>query len=596
MIGSNNVIHTPAQQVDLATEVPPIVISTIQDNNLDNVPTLNIVHVMGPLGDDDTGLRGDMRFPFETIQAAKAAAQSGDLIKVWPWSSYDVSDVSGANGLSKEGVNYLYLDAQVTKDGSNSGPIHSDTGLTSGGRIFGTGRLVKTGGANTASAIEITRTGNSAEYFSCTSTQTYPTVSLSGQNVSLRGQETSNTGGAALESYFASGMVWMPIIKSTGGAGVISNTNQDNSNLVVNGITIEAATRGVDGGGGIFNVRYIYGPTSSYRLLEGLARLVLNTGQISKIEQSGGNSEIFLNGSCINLTISNGTFKGGYVHSATQTGGNVETTFRGGQGLGTNVYDISGGKANIKCEGLGTVRGRLNQTGGELTIIGDAEQDTNNYYAPTYSNGGKLRFMGFFSTKNAPYFIHVDGGELDLGNSRIEMLETGYTASNNSAIKYTSGKIISNGARLIMGTDTQAPIEAAAGSLEAILCAASINTNVSESIFAARKQKFKYTVQSVAEVSITLNATPLVESDTATYSTTALLAQQVAALINGAGLPVTATQDTPGTDEYFYVEANVAGTAFTSGVINLTEVVVRANGQAISNPTSVTPLQNANIV
>jgi hypothetical protein len=121
--------------------------------------------------------------------------------------------------------------------------------------------------------------------------------------------------------------------------------------------------------------------------------------------------------------------------------------------------------------------------------------------------------------------------------------------------------------------------------------------------YAAKRKKYKYTVNAVASTSITLNDGSggnevFTETNTAVYNTTALLAQRMAALINAsATLDITATQDTPGTDIYFYTTADVAGIPFTTpSYTNLTELGIRENSYSLIELIGGTIIENANII
>jgi hypothetical protein len=79
-------------------------------NTLKNIPLSlspiysrgNILYVDSALGNDTTGLRQRSDRPFLTLIAAQTAAQSGDLIQVYPGTYTDTS-------LGKNGVNWFFL-------------------------------------------------------------------------------------------------------------------------------------------------------------------------------------------------------------------------------------------------------------------------------------------------------------------------------------------------------------------------------------------------------------------------------------------------------------------------------------------------------
>lgn len=103
-----------------------------------------------------------------------------------------------------------------------------------------------------------------------------------------------------------------------------------------------------------------------------------------------------------------------------------------------------------------------------------------------------------------------------------------------------------------------------------------MNTNLVQNggTLAGKKMNAKVTINSVASTSVTLNDLLLsgnltfTESDTATYNTTALLAQRLVFLINAnVALQLTASQDIPGTDNYFYVESDNINSGFLINIV-----------------------------
>jgi hypothetical protein len=91
-----------------------------------------------------------------------------------------------------------------------------------------------------------------------------------------------------------------------------------------------------------------------------------------------------------------------------------------------------------------------------------------------------------------------------------------------------------------------------------------MNTNLIQNggTLAAKKMRIRFNVTAVASTSINLNDTffsgntVFSETNTTTYNTTASLAQRMANLINASTIQITASQDNPGTDTYFYVETD----------------------------------------
>lgn len=88
-------------------------------------------------GNDGTGTRNDWAKPFLTIQAANAAALSGDIIIVFP-GSYSV----GGSAMNKNGVSYYFYKGASVVSTSN---LIVDNGLAVSINIFGEGDFNSTG-------------------------------------------------------------------------------------------------------------------------------------------------------------------------------------------------------------------------------------------------------------------------------------------------------------------------------------------------------------------------------------------------------------------------------------------------------------------
>ena len=102
-----------------------------------------------------------------------------------------------------------------------------------------------------------------------------------------------------------------------------------------------------------------------------------------------------------------------------------------------------------------------------------------------------------------------------------------------------------------------------------------LNTNKMNP-FLSEKEKLKVNVLTTSP-NITING----ETFTVTTATISLSAAGIVSAINASGtLAVTATQDNPGSDNYFYIEANVAGASMTvvyNSNVSLNEKVRYAN-------------------
>src|SRR3954470_18561738 len=91
--------------------------------------TGNLVWVDAVNGNDGTGQRGKLQFPFLTLGAAKTAAVSGDTVVVLP-GSYNEKN------LAKNGVNWHFVNgAGVNYSGGTGGGIF-DTNTAVGACVF----------------------------------------------------------------------------------------------------------------------------------------------------------------------------------------------------------------------------------------------------------------------------------------------------------------------------------------------------------------------------------------------------------------------------------------------------------------------------
>ena len=165
---------------------------------------------------------------------------------------------------------------------------------------------------------------------------------------------------------------------------------------------------------------------------------------------------------------------------------------------------------------------------------------------------------------------------------------TGLTLSVTNANGITNTTIVNRGTNYAVG-DTVTVVGGSSPATFTITAvsqfkvyASGMNTNLVENggTLAGKKKKMKFTVVAVLNTQITLNDNlgsgnlTFTETNTVTYNTVPLLAQRMASLINASvTLQATATQDTPGTDNYFYVESDNQDLGFTLvSYINLSEI------------------------
>jgi hypothetical protein len=113
--------------------------------------------------------------------------------------------------------------------------------------------------------------------------------------------------------------------------------------------------------------------------------------------------------------------------------------------------------------------------------------------------------------------------------------------------------------------------------------------------FVAEKEKLRVSVTGTS-ASLTVNTETFTST---TGATAAASAFELVSLINAsASVTATASQDTPGTDEYIYVEADVAGNALTMsyGTNTLKNVTIRYNTKAITDVVGGVLIEDENII
>lgn len=188
-----------------------------------------------------------------------------------------------------------------------------------------------------------------------------------------------------------------------------------------------------------------------------------------------------------------------------------------------------------------------------------------------------------------PYFINVTSGSL-IATGRWYRKDT-YTGSGFANID--GGTFISNGGVMIRNNSHQQFITAYGSSQNVNIYTLACNGNVGE-FLSAKAQKNKINITSLTQpTAFTLNSTGITST---VNSSKADIAADLVSKVNAAALGVTATQDNPGIDEYFYITANVAGTPFTVlSFTNCTNIYLDANSKSITDLTGGQLIENSNV-
>jgi hypothetical protein len=392
------------------------------------------------------------------------------------------------------------------------------------------------------------------------------------------------------------------IVSTAGYAFSGSGGNQyfQSCNLLVSGYLIHATSTAVNiytmligiGNNCTFNVNNILTNSSNGTAIISNGynnTLSLNVGYITSINGTYGSAsyDVYLNGTCGVISGQLNLFGGQVIQINGISAGVIDTTYSGTRAnAGGLTISISGGNVTLNMRDQDSTTG-FNISGGVVTLNGTWTND--DLSSDAVLTGGTLILNGDYEwggpiyTSSRAYGINVTGGKLIVnGTIRINYPETTTARSlNASPIQYGSGKVIINGGVLISNIPNATPIRATSAGLSLRVYSGGMNTNLiaNGGTLAAKKMKVRFTVNAVAATSITLNDGTggnegFTESNTAVYNTTALLAQRMVTLINAsATLDITASQDTPGTDAYFYAEADVANAGYTVVTYaNLTEL------------------------
>lgn len=566
---------------------------TFPNKQIISTITNNVVYV-ATNGNDSLGARNDISRPFLTLEAAVNSAISGDTIVVYS-GTYTVT-TTATNGIAKSGVNY-YFYPNTTVNKATTGDIFNTTSLTtfnvygyaSFNKTSGAGRIFNNNGAITFNFEALDLINSTGDCFLIG-----PASQLGGINMSIKFRNGTSSAGTVINSGQAGTwnlIVYFENMTSTSTyAFYCPNTLYSVINLNGKKIT-SSATVGYYGNNG-----YGYSYTSVFNVVScngytftGDGAYIINGYCSGTISNAG--SQIFLNGICNAISQSSGNFKGNTT-TITCSGGNIEGVIEN-PGGGAIVHAISGGYVRVYPR---YTYFYCNVTGGVFEILGNFTFNHLHSGGMLTVAGGRLvvnadlTMISSATPSNSTVFL-LNSGILEI-KSRVSNT-IGY--SESSIVKYAGGKLILNDATLLtVSADTPTIIATAAGlSIKVLSGGLSTNRPENGGTLAAKKQKTKLTVSAIASTSITLNDgtggnETFTETNTAVYNTTALMAQRMAALINAsATLDITATQDIAGTDIYFYLESDVAGTPYTqSSLTNLSSASIRENSYALTNTTS----------
>ena len=553
---------------------------------------------------------------YTTLELARDGSVSGDTIYVNP-GTYTVT-TTATNGLFKDGVNWMFAPkAAVSK--STAGDMFNDTGATLGGSIYGNGVFTTSGSAGlvfnnvvasllllytieahsaTSSSNSVFKTSGASFNFKvpyCTSTAGFCLLMAQSNlgavsiNVDcIKWRSTANSVFGYTWWYTTLLNVRGNVLESTVGAAI--NSINSNNRIVLDVNEIIGVTYGISQGDG------------------GNVFMSLNCSYITGIYCVG--SRVNLNGFCGNINIngSGSSLVGGECEYITVNGGYVKT-------LQVYLVDnaplvtVTGGTLDIEFSRL-AYGITFNVTGGIMNILSSVTAGQMSDFSGRVINGGEVNVYSKFIHGGSPDYPSFDIFTLQAGTLRLlAPIQNNFNvgSSNYSAhgVVWSGGKLIVDRCAINIADTVALPIQATTAGLNLKVLSGGLSTNITANggVLPGKKMKYKFTISAIAATGINI-LIPLSynisESNTGVYNTKALLAQRMAALINGSpflNVAVIATQDTPGTDEYFYIETLTSGPVFSyNTAVNFSAInIQRWNSYAITNITGGSILENSNV-
>jgi hypothetical protein len=531
---------------------------------------------------------------YTTLELASAGAVSGDTIYV-NTGTYVVT-TTAANGLAKNGVNW-YFEAGAIVNKATTGSLFNLVGFTSGGNVFGQGNFYKTatvgkifnmGDSSTSPSL----TNATFEFDICSSTIDVCIINHSLYQLKTSGMSCISTGNTAMWLGWGgngSSLVNVAIIKSTAATAIKTWGSQNASSQYVINSSLVTSTVAVAiwGTCGVYNIGLCSGVTYGYQFGYYGGDVSIN-GNSNGIYAAG--LSLVLNGKTDFLNVASGIVVGGITLSLTVSGGTVNTTVQGNYpsviisgGVSTIILNSNGLNMTVSG-GVLNILSCLNGTGGLL------------YNTGQYVSGGRLNILCPLYFSNMNQGLLLSSGTIYLSSSgSINMTSTSRTLKN-AGIRYQGGKIISNGGTFTVAEANCLPIAVETSNRDIKILSAGLNTNSLLDFLLAKKQKTSFTISAIATTSLTINATAISESDTTTYNTKPLLASRIASLINASALNTVVIATYTASNDFFEVEALVAGTAFTnSALTNITALFVIENSYALNNITAGTLIQDVDV-
>jgi hypothetical protein len=531
---------------------------------------------------------GSINTPFLTLDAAKTAAISGDLIYVFA-GNYTVT-TTDANGLAKTGVNY-YFEANANVSKSTAGPLFMNTASAIGTSVYGYGTFIGSG-----SCTYIYR------YYSSTENLIFEAVKIThssssifrieiGSSVHFKVDYCTSTGGACIDMNTGGGATividaiywkstsssviaaldWWRYVDLTVRAQVFESTTQDTIrgylisctlNLDINkilGLNYGLSSAAVTGSANTLNINCEY-CTGVYNVYDTIFNGVCGNLNMPAV----GTYPRFIGGSCNYITIA---------------GGYLETNLGSYNGwpVTNPTITISGGTAKIKNIVAGYQYG-FNSTGGKLYLQEVAGIPVNSAGSMRTINGGSVYITDFLGCVGFPNDGYTAGIYLVSGNlylrGRLEMPSTRPLANctqaqqsdnliRTNAIVWLGGDLIADGC-VIKTADINDKAIVCRGSAKNIqITSKGLTTNRPEDggTFAAKTMKLIIQIAngySISGFTLSCNGVSVDFSTTTAGKTKEMLVTEFIPLINASGLPIVASVN-PSNLQTIALEATVAG-------------------------------------
>ncbi len=322
--------------------------------------------------------------------------------------------------------------------------------------------------------------------------------------------------------------------------------------------------------------------------------IIINCGTSSGIRVEGG--VVNYTGRLTNLLVVYGSVKidGIVTHAAIVQGGEVE--FKSGSD--NNSYTVVTGGTCIQNMSNTSYGPTLTCSAGTLILRGRS----NNFYtlaSRTVSGTGKLICEADIIYGGSDYLgnreiFTVAGGTLLLRKCTISNINNIFSASG-VGIVYSGGNLICDGATILTNSTTTPAIRVDGMNRNIKVLTGGLNTNRPENggTLAAKSQVVRFTVLDNTGSDVSLNGTQFIST---LLTTAADIAAELVGLVNAdVLLPVTASQDNPGIDDYFYCTADAPATLFTIASNNLTETVLTYASYALTNTIGGTIIDDTDI-